>query len=274
MDTRRMCPHCRAFITNKDRVCPYCNNPVGPRAVDARNPADILGGFIPHARFNTVLILLINFGMYLASTLYSMKGGNSSPISGIDGRTLVAFGAKYVPFLAMGQWWRLVMAGFLHGNLLHILMNSWVLFDLGAQVEESYGASRMWVIYFISNICGFYLSAVWSPAVSVGASAALYGLIGAMLALGVRERGAYGQAVRGLYLRWLIFGLILSLGPGIDLAAHVGGFIGGFGLAFLAGQPRVGSPVEGFWRAASWFCVLLTVVSFLKWYLWFRLATQ
>ena len=64
---------------------------------------------------------------------------------------------------ARGEWWRLVTAGFLHGGLLHILMNSWVLFDLGAQVEEIYGASRMWVIYFVSSVCGFYASAVWMP---------------------------------------------------------------------------------------------------------------
>src|SRR5580693_962423 len=51
MDSRRMCPQCRAFITSKDRVCPYCNEPVGPRAIDRRSPSPILGGLIPHARF-------------------------------------------------------------------------------------------------------------------------------------------------------------------------------------------------------------------------------
>ena len=55
----------------------------------------------------------------------------------------------------LGQWWRLVTAGFLHGGLFHILMNSWVLFDLGAQVEQVYGARRMLVFYFVSTVGGF-----------------------------------------------------------------------------------------------------------------------
>ena len=139
-----MCPHCRAFITNKDRTCPYCNESVGARAIDRRNPAALLGGLIPHARFNTVVILVINFGLFLATALYSMGAGNGDAFWNIDVGTLVAFGAKYNAGLAAGQWWRLVTAGFLHGGLLHILMNSWVLFDLGAQVEEIYGAAVCW----------------------------------------------------------------------------------------------------------------------------------
>src|SRR3974377_764740 len=192
MDSRRMCPHCRAFITTKDHVCPYCNEKVGPRAVDLQHTASVIGGFIPHARFNTMMILLVNAGLYLATCLYSMKigkGGLMAP----NGDILLNFGSKVGLFYILapsdvhGQWWRLVTAGFLHGNLMHILMNSWVLFDLGAQVEEIYGASRMWVIYLLSSCAGFLASAWWNPGISVGASAGLCGLIGAMIALGVRH---------------------------------------------------------------------------------------
>jgi len=276
MDSRRMCPHCRAFITTKDRVCPYCNETVGARAVDLRNAGDLLGGFIPHARFNTMLILLINFGMYLVTVLYSLKAGNNNAFWRLDGRTLVVFGASFGPGMAAGQWWRLVTAGFLHGGLFHILMNSWVLFDLGAQVEEVYGAARMWVIYFLSTVGGFYLSVHWHPmSPSVGASAALYGMIGAMIALGVGHRSSAGQAIGGLYIRWAIYGLIISFIPGIDLAAHLGGLAVGFGAAYLAGQPRLqGSPTETLWTVASWLCVLLTASSFLLMYLWFRQYAQ
>jgi rhomboid protease GluP len=275
MDSRRMCPHCRAFITNKDRVCPYCNEAVGRRAIDRRDPSPILGGFIPHARFNTILILL-NFGLYLASTVFSMRSGNGSAFSGIDGETLLYFGAKFGPLIAAGQWWRLVTAGFLHGNLLHILMNSWVLFDLGAQVEEVYGAARMWVIYFVSSICGFYLSALWNPRVpSVGASAALMGLIGAMISLGVTHRGSMGAAIRQVYIRWAVYILLFSFLPGVDMAAHVGGVASGFGLAYITGLPRLeSSPVERFWRVAAWICISLAVLSFLMWYWWFSRYAQ
>ncbi len=161
-------------------------------------------------------------------------------------------------------------AGFLHGGLLHILMNSWVLFDLGAQVEELYGAARMWVIYFCSSVAGFLLSAWWSPAVSIGASAALCGLIGAMIALGVTHRHPMSQEIRAVYIRWAVYLLIFSLLPGVDMMAHIGGGIAGFALGYVAGLPGPeGTPTERLWRAASWFCVLLTVISFLKLYLWF-----
>jgi rhomboid protease GluP len=277
MDSRRMCPHCRAFITNKDRTCPYCNESVGTRAIDRRNPAALLGGIIPHARFTTVVILVINFGLFLATALYSMGAGNGGDFWGIDVVTLVKFGAKY-NVLARGEWWRLVTAGFLHGGLLHILMNSWVLFDLGPQVEEIYGTSRMLVIYFVSNVVGFYLSAVWSPAIpSVGASAALMGLIGAMIALGVRHQNPLGSSIRQTYIRWAIYIILFGLLPGlhVDNAAHIGGLAAGFGTAYLAGLPRLeGSWTEKLWRGASWVCILLTAVSFLKMYLWFARVAQ
>jgi len=75
-----MCPHCRAFITSKDRICPYCNEAVGPRAADRRDPGQILGGFIPHARFVTVMILLVNFGLFVATSFYSFKVGEGQAL--------------------------------------------------------------------------------------------------------------------------------------------------------------------------------------------------
>jgi hypothetical protein len=69
--------------------------------------------------------------------------------------------------------------------------------------------------------------------------------------------------------------LLFSFLPGVDMAAHVGGLAGGFGMAYLTGLPRHdGSPVELVWRAAAWVCILLTAVSFLLWYLWFSRASQ
>ncbi len=273
-----MCPHCRAFITSKDRVCPYCGESVGPRAVDRRNPSDLLGGLIPHARFNTVLILTINLGLYLLTVVYSMRAGNGSALMSLDALTRVKFGAKYGPYLHAGEWWRLITAGFLHGGLFHILMNSWVLFDVGSQVEEIYGASRMWVIYTVANICGFYSSYRWNPMVpSMGASAAVMGLIGAMIALGMTHRSALGDAIRGQYIRWVIWILIIGLLPGmaIDNAAHVGGLAAGFGIAYVAGIPRYeGAAAEKLWKAAAGFCVVITLVSFLEMFLAFARNAQ
>jgi len=270
-----MCPHCRAFITTDDRVCPYCNEAVAPRRARRESAGPILGGLIPHAGYFTILILLINTGLYLATSLYSLNGGRGNFVD-LDGQTLFAFGAKFGPAIAAGQWWRLVTAGFLHGGLLHILMNSWVLFDLGAQVEEVYGGARMLVIYFAANFLGFYVSYMWRPeAVSVGASAALFGLVGAMLAVGTRYKSTLGSAVRSVYIRYLIYLLLFSLLPGIDMAAHVGGLAGGFGVAYLAGVPHYeGAGRERFWRVSAGIAVLLTIICFLKWYLWFHAASQ
>jgi rhomboid protease GluP len=270
MDPRRMCPHCRAFITDKDRVCPYCNEAVGPRYAERAQISGVIGGFIPHARFNTMLILLINAGFFVATVLMSMKLGVLTGFGDVDGRVLYAFGAKIGLQDLDGQWWRLVTAGFLHGGVLHILMNSWVLFDLGAQVEMIYGASRMWVIYFAATVAGFYASAVFHAGISIGASAGICGLLGAMIALGVRHRNPVGDAIRGMYVRWAVYMLIFGLFiPGIDNYAHIGGMAAGFGVAYVAETPRAAGGTEGLWRAAAWFCILLTAVSFLKMWLWF-----
>jgi rhomboid protease GluP len=279
MDPRRMCPHCRAFITNRDKVCPYCGERVGPRAIERREPGAILGGFIPHARFVTMLILTINVGLYLATVIFSQRAGNTGALMGIDMQTLFLFGAKYrAAILNYGQWWRLVTAGFLHGGLLHIGMNSWVLFDLGAQVEEVYGAARLYVFYFVATVLGFLASTFWTPALSVGASAGIMGLIGAMIALGVRHQSSsMGGAIRGMYVRWAVYVLIFGLLPGlhIDNAAHIGGLAGGFAVAYVAGTPRIETAFsEKLWRAAAAICVLLTAVSFLMMYLSFSTSLQ
>jgi rhomboid protease GluP len=276
METRRMCPHCRAFITTSDRVCPYCNEPVAPPQRERTPSGPILGGLIPNAGYLTILILLINSGLYLATALYSTKGGSGNFVN-LDSGTLILFGAKiFHPQLGPPQWWRLVTAGFLHGGILHILMNSWVLFDLGAQVEEIYGGARMLAIYFVASVVGFYASSVWAPFTpSVGASAALFGMVGAMLALGVRYRGAAGDMVRAVYMRYLVYLLLFSLLPGIDMAAHVGGLAGGFATAYVAGRPEYHrSPAERVWQVVAAIAVLATIYSFLQWYLWFRSVSE
>jgi rhomboid protease GluP len=265
----RMCPHCRAFVPSHERVCPYCETEMGPRAVDRREPAGFVAERLPHARFTTTIILLVNFGLYAALTLATMRAGNADPWN-IDGRTLFEFGAKYRTAIVLGQWWRLVTAGFLHGGLFHILMNSWVLFDLGGLVEQTYGASRMIVIYFLATVGGFFLSTYWSAALSVGASAGIFGLIGAMIALGLRYRTPLGSAIRSFYMRWAIYGLALGLLPGlrVDNAAHIGGLLVGLGAGYLAGLPEGNARRETLWRLAAAGAVLVTALCFLQMYLW------
>lgn len=268
-----MCPQCRAFITTDDRTCPYCNESVAPRAVDSRNPAPILGGLVPNVGFVTFMALLINVGLYVCTAILSSRSGNGDAMN-IDGQTLFALGAKYNPALAAGQLWRLVTAGFLHGGIIHLLMNSWCLFTLGAQVEDAYGISRMIVIYFASTVLGFYASAIWSASLSIGASAAIFGLIGCMIAIGLKEPRRFGGQT-GQYVRWALLGVVYFFLPSlhVDNAAHVGGFVAGFVVGYLAGSPRVTGGAEGFWKVAAVLCLGLTAWSFLKMFLWFTGVT-
>jgi rhomboid protease GluP len=257
MDKRRMCPNCRAFITTDDKICPYCNEKVGPRAIDLRDTGHMLMVFIPSARFVTSIILLLNFAFFLGQNYVS------------GGGAIAYFGAETaVDVRLRHEYYRLVTAGFLHGGWLHILMNSWVLWDLGAQVEELYGQPRTVVFYFVSTVCGFLTTAYFSRSPAVGASAGLFGLIGVMIALGVRTRTSMGQAIRAHYIRWAIYGLVFGLLPGIANTAHIGGLIAGFGVAYVAGTPLLqpDSPVETFWKGAAALSILLTLVSFFQLY--------
>jgi len=208
--------------------------------------------------------------MYIACTVYVLQAGSQNPMD-LDGRTILRFGASYPPLNFHGQWWRLITAGFLHGGIMHILMNSWVLFDLGAQVEEVFGPRRMYVIYLFSTITGFAASTLWGH-LSVGASAGIFGLIGAMIALGMQSKSMVGDAIKSHYSRWAVYSLIMGLlFPMTDMAAHIGGIMGGFACAWLAGTPRLFDD----WREKTWsiLCgcaVALTVYSFLRMFLQFN----
>jgi membrane associated rhomboid family serine protease len=267
-----MCPNCRAFITTDDKVCPYCGFRPGRTVRQLAGTDSPLSRLIPHAQYATFILLLANVAVFIAAAITSLKAGELGSLMTLDRVTAARFGAK-VPALMLGdgQWWRLVTAGFLHWNLFHILMNMWVLFDLSALVEQLFGLRRMVVIYFLTTVVGFFASTILSPySLSAGASAGLFGFIGALIGFGIRERNAQ---LRGFFVRWLIYGVLLSFLFNADQAAHFGGAISGFIVAFLAGSPRL---VENFrekmWGVAMWACIIITAVSFAKMFLFF-LAT-
>lgn len=251
-----MCPQCRAFITNKDRVCPYCGEKVGPRAIDLRNSGEMLMGFIPNASFVTVMILSIDVALF-AGSFWGGGGLNQA-------------GAEHgFEVLRLHQWYRFVTAGYLHWNFFHIAMNAYALFIVGVQVEELYGAPRFIVFFTVSSVLGYFATAFFSPMVaSVGSSAGIMGLIGAMIALGMRSNTPMGHAIRGTYIRWAVSGLLFGLLPGINNIAHLGGLAGGFAVAYVAGTPRLlVSAGELFWRAAAGICVVVTIFCFYQLYL-------
>jgi rhomboid protease GluP len=272
MDNRRMCPNCRAFITTSDRTCPYCGVQVGPRAIDRRDPGALIGGLIPARHFTTFLLLLINLALFAASCLLSGSIGD------IQGAVLWKLGAKLGSSVWVhGEYWRLVTAGFLHGGLLHIAFNGWALFVLGSQVEEVFGTPRFLVIYFVSTVGGFFLSARMNMGLSIGASAGIMGLIGAMVAFGHASKSPLGRQIRNQYLGWLALNLVWGFTPGanIDNYAHIGGFAGGFALAWLAGNPSRSTQMrEAAWRVAAAACVLVTFYCFWLMYHYFNSPAQ
>lgn len=258
-----MCPHCRAFITTADKVCPYCDTPVGPRAVDLRG-SDLLGGLIPSAQFATVTILTACIGMYLVTMVASNKIGEVN--------ALIRYGAALPEGVFGGQWWRLITAGFLHGGLLHIGFNMWALMDVGRHAEEVYGTKRMVVIYIASTMGGFLLSMLRGTMLTVGASAGLFGLIGGMIALGLRHKwSAEASAIKAFYIRWAVYGLLWGLLPGfrVDNAAHIGGLLTGLAVGYVAGTPRDFDKVkEQVWTVLSGASVALTVYAYARLVLW------
>lgn len=256
-----MCPACRAFISASDRVCPYCESALEP----PRRPSVSSFESSFHLRFASTLIMLINLGIYVATALYSMKSSVGS-FASLDAETLYLFGAKYGPAIRAGEWWRLVTAGFLHGGLLHILMNSWALFSLTTEVEALFGTRRFLVMYFFCIVAGFAASTWWSPALSIGSSPGILGLLGVLIATLTRNRSGLGQIMRQQYILWAVYGVAIGFLPGlaIDNAAHLGGLGAGLAAGFLIAPSQSRWPTtERLWTLAAAICILLTVLAFL-----------
>lgn len=222
---------------------------------------------MPRANLTSAIILTINVFLFLLEMVVNSRVTNAplmNSFTGISGPALALMGAKLPAHMMSGQMWRLVTAGFLHGGIVHLGMNSYVLFSLVAEVEQFYGTARLIVAYIVSTVVGFWLSTMFSASVSAGASAAAFGLIGIMLAMALRRRSdPLAQLVKQHYTQWLVFSLVLSFFPGIDMAAHIGGAAGGFVVGAIAGLPGLpNTPKEILWRVLAGIAVLGTLLCF------------
>ena len=163
----------------------------------------------------------------------------SGPSMDFTGQVMVHFGANFGPYTLSGQWWRLLTYMFLHGGFFHIAMNMWCLWNLGALCESLYGRFTYAAIYLITGVAGGLASVGWNPSVlSVGASGAIFGLTGALIAsFYLGEFSLSGISIKGTLSSLLFFaGFSLFLGkvvPGIDNACHVGGLVSGLILGAL-----------------------------------------
>lgn len=236
-----LCPGCRRLISSDETTCPFCGltNPGSPiRQGFSRlslRDSDSIIQFIIYVNAAIFVLALVlkpsEMGMSLNPfTLLSP----SSP-------SLMLLGATGTfPIDYYHRWWTLLTASWLHGGILHIAFNMLALHQLGPFVANEYGTARFLVIYIASGIAGFVLSYFVGIPFTLGASASVCGLIGAILYYGKSRGGYFGTAIYRQAMGWIVglilFGLML---PGINNWAHGGGIAAGIAAGFALGYEDV-----------------------------------
>lgn len=256
-----LCPRCRKLISGDEAACPYCGL-TRPASTLRHNVLTRAG----HDGAQAIrLIIIANIVMFVISILlgFGGVGMNMNPFTFLSpgSKNLLLLGATgTIPIANFGRWWSLLSANYLHGNLLHILFNMIALRQLGPLIVHEFGVSRFLVIYTLSGILGFLVSFFAMVPFTIGASAAVCGLIGAALYFGKSRGGSYGQAVYsqigGWALSLFIFGFLV---PGINNWGHGGGLVAGVVLAFLLGYQE-NRRETGLHRVVAACCVLATVL--------------
>ena len=246
---RKICPWCKQHeaIQRGEIVQEDVPQPVIRRPWAVRNESNIS---LTHILFGA------NVAVYLAMAI------GSGTVVNFSGHALL-FGANYGPYTLTGQWWRLLTYMFMHGGILHIAFNMWCLWDLGALAESLYGRVTYGAIYIITGAGAGLASVAWNPGVlSVGASGAIFGLAGALIAsFYLGEFSLPSIALRGTLRSLLIFAAFnLFFGTmfaGVDNAAHIGGLV--IGLILGAAIAKL-APHEGSNRLGVIALVLLALI--------------
>ena len=167
---------------------------------------------------------------------------------------LIRMGGNFAPLVQKDEPWRLFTALFLHGGLLHVGLNMWALHQAGQVVERLYGRAGFAVLYLVAGLLGNLASLWWKPGpVSVGASGAIFGVYGALLAYLVLQRGSVPNEIfremRAGTLGFIGYSLFAGFSiPGIDNAAHLGGLLCGLVMGAALAQPVV-APEPVSWRS-------------------------
>ncbi|MGO8797442.1 MAG: rhomboid family intramembrane serine protease [Candidatus Sulfotelmatobacter sp.] len=181
----------------------------------------------------TQVLVGMNAAVFMAMLVQIALGKAPEGASIMDfGSQVVLWGANVGPLTIQGEWWRLLTNIFVHGGLIHIAFNMWCLWNLGQLAESLYGGWTYTAIYLICGLGASLTSVWWHPFVpSVGASGAIFGLAGALLAafkLGEFSvpRAALSGVMRSL-VAFVGYNLLFSFLPGIDMTAHIGGLITG-----------------------------------------------
>jgi rhomboid protease GluP len=192
----------------------------------------------------TKLLVGINVAVFVAMVASGVGAFNPA----VD--SLIKWGANYGPLTTGGQWWRLLTSMFIHIGVLHIAMNMIGLWQIGFLVERLLGNRSFLVAYVLSGLCGSLASITRNPfVVSAGASGAVFGVYGVLIAYLLRHRGSIPREVLQPLQKGALFfvGLNVFYGfqvKGIDMAAHLGGLIGGFVVALLVSRPLAAVPAR------------------------------
>jgi len=256
-----ICASCGVLVGVNDASCYNCGR---------RNPG--LWGFGPALRRlgnDLGFVSIVTGGtiiLFVLSLVMSRQGVQVmlSPTTAI----LITLGASGAyPVIALGRWWTFLTAGWLHGSVLHIFFNVLWIRQLAPEIANLYGAGRMIIIYTVSGITGFGLSTAMfllplqlpffgGANVTVGASASIFGLLGALVHYG-RRTGSSHVGQSGLQYA-LIMGVMGFIMPGVDNSAHLGGFIGGY-LSSLILDPLKPERVDHLLAAVV--CLVVTFVA-------------
>ncbi|WP_238918472.1 rhomboid family intramembrane serine protease [Clostridium sp. YIM B02555] len=180
-----------------------------------------------HYKTNIEVNNLINAAN--ASSIKVSQNMIDNLINGINNSVLVDFGAKDNILINQGQIWRLFTCAFLHSGFIHIACNMYSLYIIGPQIEQIYGARKYLIIYTVSCVTASLLSYFMNPdSISVGASGAIFGLMGALLAFAFIERNKIQKKYMSSLMQVIIINLFIGLSiSNIDNFAHIGGLVGG-----------------------------------------------
>jgi rhomboid protease GluP len=236
-----------------------------------------LGLSVPHGSV-AMAIVGLNIIFYAIASLASanstggtLMGAMFNPNIG----TLYNMGGLEAGSVVSGQIWRLWTYQFLHGGLIHIGFNLYALLSLGPATEDVYGPSKTAVLYWVTGVFaglasfGMKLATYFGThgqgqmGITIGASGAIFGLIGLLIGHAIRRGGSEGAYLRSFLTRWAIYGLVMGFMLGADNSAHIGGLASGFvlGLVVRDGEAAEGPPAV-FWRLAAFGVAGLTIYGF------------
>jgi rhomboid protease GluP len=263
----RLCPSCGALVGTTATKCYQC----GASTMYSLSAASrTLSRWMPQTSPVTYAMMTICCVMYVLSLIITLKfsggegvGGGIMNLGGIATRINLRLGASLPLPYDIQQPWRFITAIFLHGGLLHIGFNMWVLMDIGPMVEEMYGSARYFFLFVVTGAAGYVVSSFFGH-LSVGASGSLLGLIGLLLAATTGRKSLSAQALRSALIRWLVYiGVLGFMFSGTDNAAHAGGLITGYLLGrLMADRPPAGASERQRADMLGWIAGLALAVSF------------